>query len=111
LSRVAIKGDLDPIQAVLRILPHTCYTIAMKICTRYFASFREIIGQNEEVLTLHEGANVADVRALLLTRYPRLQPIMERSVCAVNHNYVPIDTVLHEGDELVFIPPVGGGCH
>ena len=83
----------------------------MKIRTRYFASFREIIGQNEEVLTLHEGANVADVRALLLTRYPRLQPIMERSVCAVDHNYVPIDTVLHEGDELVFIPPVGGGCH
>jgi len=83
----------------------------MKIHTRYFASFREIIGQNEEALALREGASVADVRALLLTRYPRLQPLMERALCAVNHNYVPIDTVLHEGDELVFIPPVGGGCH
>jgi len=48
----------------------------MKIRIRYFASFREIIGQNEEELTLHEGANAADVRTLLLTRYPRLQPIM-----------------------------------
>ena len=83
----------------------------MKIRTRYFASFREITGQNEEVLTLNEGANVADMCALLLTRYPRLHAIMERALCAVNHNYVPIDTVLHEGDELVFIPPVGGGCH
>ena len=83
----------------------------MKIHTRYFASFREITGQNEEVLTLHEGANVADMRTLLLTRYPRLHAIMERALCAVNHNYVPVDTVLHEGDELVFIPPVGGGCH
>jgi molybdopterin converting factor subunit 1 len=81
----------------------------MKIHLRYFASFREAIGQNEEVLTMHEGATVADVRALLLTHYPHLQPIIERSACAVNHGYVSIETALHEGDEVVFIPPVGGG--
>ena len=81
----------------------------MKIRIRYFASYREIVGQNEEILTLHEEANVADVRALLLTRYPRLQSVMERSVCAVNYRYLPIETTLHEGDEIVFIPPVGGG--
>lgn len=81
----------------------------MKIRIRYFASFREIVGQNEEILTLHEEASVADVRALLLTRQPRLQPIMERSACAVNHGYVTSETTLHEGDEIVFIPPVGGG--
>jgi sulfur-carrier protein len=81
----------------------------MKIRIRYFASFRETTGQNEEILIVREGANVSDVRALLLSRYPRLQPIMERSACAVNHSYVPIDTTLHEGDEVVFIPPVGGG--
>ena len=86
-----------------------CYTFHMNIRIRYFASFREIIGQNEEILALPEGANVADVRALLLTRYPRLQAIMERSACAVNHSYVPKDTALHDGDEVVFIPPVGGG--
>ncbi len=81
----------------------------MKIRIRYFASFREIVGQNEEILTLHEEATVADVRTLLLTRHPRLQPIMERSACAVNHGYVTSETTLHEGDEIVFIPPVGGG--
>ncbi len=87
------------------------YTLHMKIRIRYFASFREIMGQNEEILTLDEETNVADVRALLLARYPRLQPVMQRSVCAVNHGYVPIETILHDGDELVFIPPVGGGSH
>lgn len=81
----------------------------MKIHMRYFASFRETTGQNEEILIVQEGASVADVRALLLTRYPRLQTIMERSACAVNHSYVPADSTLHEGDEVVFIPPVGGG--
>jgi molybdopterin converting factor small subunit len=34
---------------------------------------------------------------------------MERAVCAVNHRYVSPETVLHEGDEVAFIPPVGGG--
>ena len=83
----------------------------MKIHLRYFASFREIVGQSEEMLTVDDGATVSGVRALLLVRYPRLQPVMERSASAVNHGYVPQDTTLYEGDEVVFIPPVGGGIH
>ena len=81
----------------------------MKIHLRYFASFREIVGQSEEMLIVDDGASVADVRALLQVRYPRLQPVMERSACAVNHGHVPRHTTLYEGDEVVFIPPVGGG--
>ena len=76
---------------------------------RYFASLREIVGLNEETLTLPEGASVSDVRLMLLSRYPRLQPIMERCACSVNHGYVSSETTLQEGDEMVFIPPVGGG--
>ena len=83
----------------------------MKIHLRYFASFREIVGQSEEMLTVDDGATVSGVRALLLVRYPRLQPVMERSASAVNHGYVPRDATLYEGDEVVFIPPVGGGIH
>jgi molybdopterin synthase sulfur carrier subunit len=81
----------------------------MEIRIRYFASLREIVGQGEEIVTASEGASVADVRRLLLERYPRLQAVIERCVCAVNHAYVPAETALHEGDELVFIPPTGGG--
>jgi molybdopterin converting factor subunit 1 len=81
----------------------------MKIRVRYFASFREIVGQNEEILTLQEGASVAELRTLLLSHYPRLKSIIERSTCAVNRGYVPGEATLHENDEIVFIPPVGGG--
>ena len=81
----------------------------MKIRIRYFASFREISGQNEEILTLDDGVTITDVRALLLSRYPRLQAVMERSVCAVNRVYVTNEATLHEDDEVVFIPPMGGG--
>ena len=82
----------------------------MNIRIRYFASLRETTEKNEEVLTLPDGTTVATLRATLLTRYPRLQTVMERALCAVNHQYVSLETVLHEGDEVVFIPPVGGGC-
>ncbi|GCE06336.1 molybdopterin synthase sulfur carrier subunit [Dictyobacter aurantiacus] len=87
-----------------------CYTLGMKIRVRYFASLREIVGQNEEWLTVDDNATVAAVRALLLEREPRLQPVMDRSVNALNRRYVSPETLLHEGDELVFIPPTGGGC-
>jgi len=82
----------------------------MEIRLRYFASLREITGRGEETLTVQAGARVADVRELLQTRYPRLQPVIERSISAVNRIYVSAETVLHEHDEVVFIPPMGGGA-
>ncbi len=81
----------------------------MNIRIRYFASLRETTGQSEEALTLQEGTTVAALREMLLARYTRLQTVMERALCAVNHQYVSLETILHEGDEAVFIPPVGGG--
>lgn len=93
----------------MQFLVKICYTFPMNIRIRYFASFREITEKNEEHLTVQDGASVANVRALLVSRYPRLEPIMGRSVCAVNRGYVSAESALHEGDELVFIPPMGGG--
>jgi molybdopterin synthase catalytic subunit len=86
-----------------------CYNRCMKIHIRYFASIREIMGQAEEVLAVPDTARVTDVRELLLARKPELQAVLERSVCAVNRRYVPAETTLHDGDEIVFIPPTGGG--
>ena len=81
----------------------------MNIRIRYFASLREVVGRNEETIIVPEGASVATVREQLLTRYPRLQTIMVRAINAVNHRYVSAETTLHENDELVFVPPMGGG--
>jgi molybdopterin converting factor subunit 1 len=81
----------------------------MHIQIRYFASLREITGEREEQLTVPDETTVANVRTMLLTRYPRLQPILERCAYALNHHYVSAEAILTEGDELVFIPPTGGG--
>jgi molybdopterin converting factor subunit 1 len=81
----------------------------MPIQIRYFASLREITGEGEEQLITPDEATIADVRTILLTRYSQLRPILERCAYAVNHRYAPAETILKEGDELVFIPPTGGG--
>lgn len=82
----------------------------MQIRMRYFAALREITGLHEEVLDAREQTTVADERARLLARFPGLENALARAVCAVNHRYVTPETVLKEGDEVVFIPPVGGGA-
>ncbi|HLZ59861.1 MAG TPA: molybdopterin converting factor subunit 1 [Ktedonosporobacter sp.] len=81
----------------------------MKIRIRYFASLREIVGLSEETIDVPAEATVTEVRTHLLALYPGLQQIIDRSIYAVNRGYVPATTVLHEDDELVFIPPMGGG--
>lgn len=81
----------------------------MHIRLRYFAALREITGKGEEQLTIPNEATVTNVCTILLMRYSQLRPILKRCVYAVNHRYVPAETILQEGDELVFIPPTGGG--
>ncbi|HTK07849.1 MAG TPA: molybdopterin converting factor subunit 1 [Ktedonobacteraceae bacterium] len=81
----------------------------MQIKIRYFASLREITGRGEELLDVPDGATVAMVRELLSTRYSTLQPILSRCIYAVNRAYVQAETPLNAQDEVVFIPPMGGG--
>jgi molybdopterin converting factor subunit 1 len=81
----------------------------MRIHIRYFASLREATGQSAEALSLPEGTDVAAARTLLAERHPALARLLPGCAVAVNRAYVAADTPLHEGDELAFIPPVGGG--
>jgi molybdopterin synthase catalytic subunit len=81
----------------------------MNIRIRYFAALREIIGKSEEIIGFPAGTRVADARAYILVHHAGLQNTLERAVCSVNRRYASAESELHEGDELVFIPPTGGG--
>ncbi|HLY31215.1 MAG TPA: MoaD/ThiS family protein [Ktedonobacterales bacterium] len=81
----------------------------MRIHIRYFAALREITGQAEDILDLSEGAKVSDAALALARRWPALKAPLAACVSAVNRAYVTSDTPLRDGDELVFIPPLGGG--
>lgn len=82
----------------------------MHIHIRYFAGHRDITGTRQEQLELADGATVADLWDLLIERYPRLAPYRGRMLYSVNEDFGTLTTVLGDGDEVAFIPPVSGGA-
>jgi molybdopterin converting factor subunit 1 len=81
----------------------------MRVHLRYFAALREAAGHATDELELPSGATVGTARAALAERYPAVAALLPRCVAAVNRAYVAGDAPLAEGDELVFVPPLGGG--
>ena len=82
----------------------------MTITVRLFAILRERIGVDQVPITVAEGATVQTVIALLIQTNPPLRDLLPRAAFAVNQEYVPSSTPLHDGDELAVIPPVSGGA-
>jgi molybdopterin synthase sulfur carrier subunit len=77
----------------------------MSIKVRYFASLKERVGQSETELELHAPLSA---RNIWLRLHPDLPPA-ENLLAAVNMEYVTLDTMVNDGDELAFFPPVTGG--
>ncbi len=72
----------------------------------YFASLREQRGRTQEAVELHDGETV---EALYHRLFPT-GPLGRVPVAyAVDESYVEAQHRLQGGEEVAFIPPVGGG--
>jgi molybdopterin converting factor small subunit len=77
----------------------------LEVRVRYFAVLRERRGVQEETVQVEPGTTV---RALYLKLFPG--PERDLPVAfAVNHAYAGPTTELQAGDEVGFLPPLGGG--
>ena len=81
----------------------------MKIRVLFFASCRDITGQKETDVEIDSETTVGQFKNILLSRYPGLEGLHKVLSVAVNAEYSDDTTVLHDGDEVAFIPPVSGG--
>ena len=81
----------------------------MKVRLLYFAVLRDITGTSEAELNLADGARAGDVWTSMRREYSQLAAYETPPLIAVNQTYARPDTVLHDGDEVAFIPPVAGG--
>jgi molybdopterin converting factor subunit 1 len=81
----------------------------MRVRVRLFASLRETAGVPEAALELAAGSTAEDAWHRLAGDFPALAPRRASLAVSVNRRYARFDTVLQDGDELVFIPPVSGG--
>lgn len=77
----------------------------MSIRVRYFASLKDSLGRSEDQLA-HTGLlSVRDVWQEVNAE----KPLPNNVLVAVNMDYVNLDTVVKDGDEVAFFPPVTGG--
>lgn len=84
----------------------------MQISLRFFAGVRERLGTGEQTLDVPTESRVRDVRALVNELVgAELAPLMDRSMVMVNQEYAMPEDIIHDGDEVAFIPPVSGGDH
>jgi molybdopterin converting factor subunit 1 len=81
----------------------------VRVRVRLFASLREVVGRTEVELDLADGATAESAWQRLAADHPALAERRARLGAAVNRQYVPFDTPLRDGDEIVFVPPVSGG--
>lgn len=90
-----------------RILAHMTDPSTIRVRVRCFASVRECLGQDVFDVDLAIGTSVAQLLALLARQAPALERLP--LAFAVNRDYARSETVLRDGDEVAFIPPISGG--
>jgi molybdopterin converting factor subunit 1 len=81
----------------------------MRIHLLYFASFRDAVGRDEENRDLAEGTSVRALWQMLSREVPKFALFPTMPPAAVNREYARGETVLKDGDEVSFLPPVAGG--
>ena len=82
----------------------------MRVTVRFFARLRDIIGSSELDRNVPTGATVRVLWDGLVAEYPDINLYASSISSAVNAEYTRLETVLHDGDEVAFLPPVSGGA-
>jgi molybdopterin converting factor subunit 1 len=82
----------------------------MVVRVRLFASLREAAGRELVELELPEGATAEEAWRRLVAAHPPLADRRRSLAVAVNRRYARFEEPLPPGAEVVFVPPVSGGC-
>lgn len=80
----------------------------IRVKSLFFATYRDILGIDEEEVELPKGASVGDLVEVIRAR-PGCDDFPVAPAVAINREYARLDQSLHDGDEVAFIPPVAGG--
>lgn len=81
----------------------------IKVTVKLFAAYQEVLGSPELELEFPDGSTVAHVGQYFWEQYPELASLQSVTHFGINLDFVPGDTPLQPGDEVVLIPPVSGG--
>jgi molybdopterin synthase sulfur carrier subunit len=81
----------------------------MTINILYFAHFGDIAGRQTETLSVADGSSVKDLVDMLAARDRRLGEMLGYGRASVNAEWATPETILTDGAEVAFMPPMSGG--
>jgi molybdopterin synthase sulfur carrier subunit len=81
----------------------------MKVRARFLAIPPGTLKDRELEVEVPTGTTAGGLITLLAARHPILRSYTRFVSVAVNRAYVGLQAELHEGDDVVYSPPVGGG--
>ena len=81
------------------------------ITLKYFASLKSIAGKEEEQLDWGNETTVQKLSEILAKTTPQIGEMIQgkKILVSVNQDVATLDTVIHDGDEVAFLPPFSGG--
>ena len=77
----------------------------MNITVKFFASLREQTGKSDASIASTDSITVLQA----WQQASGLDSMPENTLCAINMEYVDQNSMLNDGDEVAFFPPVTGG--
>jgi molybdopterin synthase sulfur carrier subunit len=80
----------------------------LKIRIKYYASFKEFTGKEEEQIEIDDEMSLSEIRDYVKGMYTKIGR-QEQVLVALNGSFKPLETRVEEGDTLSFFPPVSGG--
>jgi molybdopterin converting factor subunit 1 len=81
----------------------------MRARVLFFGMLKDIVGKSVEDAEFPQGSDLQSVFELYRGRYPRLGELARSIVIARNQEFADRTTLLADGDEVAFLPPVSGG--
>ncbi len=81
----------------------------MRVNIRVFARLRDIVGVAELDRDVPTGTTAQRIWDVLVEEFPDISTYSGSISTAVNAEYAKMETVLDDGDEVAFLPPVSGG--
>ena len=81
------------------------------ITLKYFASLKSIAEKEEDHLDIENPLTLDQLSDIISKTTPKMgEMIREKKVLiSINQEMASVDTVIHDGDEVAFLPPFSGG--
>ena len=81
----------------------------MRVKVLFFGMLKDLVGRAADAPEFSHGATLATVFEHYAERFPRMRELASSIVIARNQQFVELSTVVTDGDEIAFLPPVSGG--